>query len=303
MDRLVAMKAFVRVVDCLSFTAAARHLHLAPATVSRLVQYLEKQANVRLLNRSTRTVSPTEEGRAYYDACVRVLEQIENMNAEAASAGRAPEGRIKVGLSSAIARSVLIPALPSLLDAFPKLDVEMAISDNPFDFAKDAVDCTIHIGTVRENSVIAKGVGWIDRIMVASPAYLARYGEPHTLAELKGHVTVAAAWDDGTGLKPWEIHVGGKAAPVAMRSRVMANDADAVISCALAGLGIISGYRFALRSYLDDGSLTEIMRGSVAEAKPVSIVYYPSRHMPNKLRTFIDWFKAVFEEAIEDSGN
>ncbi|MBF3419085.1 LysR family transcriptional regulator [Burkholderia pseudomallei] len=303
MDRLVAMKTFVRVVDCLSFTTAAKHLHLAPATVSRLVQYLEKQANVRLLNRSTRTVSPTEEGRAYYDACVRVLEQIDNMNAEAASAGRAPEGRIKVGLSSAIAKSVLIPALPSLLDAFPKLDVEMAISDDPCDFAKDAIDCRILIGTVRENSVIAKEVGRIARIMCASPAYLTRYGEPRTLAELKDHMTVAAAWDDGTGLKPREIHVGGKVEPVVMKSRIMVDDADAVISCALAGLGIISGYRFALRSHLDDGSLMEIMRGSVAETKPVSIVYYPSRHMPNKLRTFVDWFKAVFEETIVASGN
>ncbi|WP_175884247.1 LysR family transcriptional regulator [Burkholderia sp. BCC0044] len=303
MDRLVAMKAFVRVVDCLSFTTAAKHLHLAPATVSRLVQYLEKQASVRLLNRSTRTVSPTEEGRAYYDACVRVLEQIENMNAEAASAGRAPEGRIKVGLSSAIAKSVLIPALPSLLDAFPKLDVEMAISDDPCDFAKDAIDCRILVGTVRENSVIAKEVGRIARIMCASPAYLTRYGEPRTLAELKDHMTVAAAWDDGTGLKPREIYVGGKVAPVVMKSRIMVDDADAVISCALAGLGIISDYRFALRSHLDDGSLMEIMRGSVAETKPVSIVYYPSRHMPNKLRTFVDWFKAVFEETIVASGN
>jgi LysR family transcriptional regulator, regulator for bpeEF and oprC len=301
MDRLVAMKVFVRVVDCLSFTRAADHMHLATGTVSRLVRSLEEQANVRLLNRSTRSVSPTEEGRAYYDACVRVLEQIDNMNAEAANAGRMPEGRIKVGLSSTIARSVLIPALPSLLEAFPKLDVEMAISDGPFDFAQEAVDCAIRIGTVRENSVVAKEVGRVTRVMCASPAYLARYGEPRTPAELKSHMTVAAVWDDGTGLKPWEVDVDGHAAPVAMKGRVRVNDADALISCALSGLGIISGYRFALRPYLDDGTLTEIMRGRSSPAKPVSILYYPSRHMPNKLRTFVEWFKAVLAQAIEAS--
>ncbi|WP_186310746.1 LysR family transcriptional regulator [Paraburkholderia sp. BCC1886] len=301
MDRVDAMRAFVQVVDCLSFTQAADHLHLATGTVSRFIHGLEKQTNVRLLNRTTRNVSPTEEGRAYYDACVRVLEQIDSMNEDAANAGRTPEGRIKVGLSAAIAKGVLIPALPELLEKFPKLNVEMTISDGQFNLAKEAVDCTLRIGEIRENSVIAREVGRTAPIMCASPSYLARYGEPRTLAELGRHVAVAGARNDGTGLKAWEVGIAGNVAPVTMQSRVMVNDTDSFISCALSGLGIISGYRFALQPYLEDGSLREILQSIPAATTPVSIVYYPNRYMPNKLRVFIDWFKDVFRRAIVDT--
>ncbi|RQN33745.1 LysR substrate binding domain-containing protein [Paraburkholderia tropica] len=126
MDRFDAMRAFVRVVDTRGFTKAAEALNLNTGTVSRMVQILEEQTNVRLLNRTTRSVSPTPEGQTYYEACVRVLEQVDSMNEEAMSAAQSPEGRIKVGMPAIFARGLVIPALPSLLDAYPGLDIELA---------------------------------------------------------------------------------------------------------------------------------------------------------------------------------
>jgi LysR family transcriptional regulator for bpeEF and oprC len=303
MDRLDAMRVFVRVVDSLSFTRAAESLNRGTGTVSRLVQCLEEQASVRLLNRTTRTVSPTDEGRAYYETCVRVLEEIDRLDRETASASDVPSGRVSVGLSAAIAKSVLIPALPALFECYPKLDVKLVVSDDSISLAQDAVDCAIRIGTVRENSVVAREVGRASRVICAAPAYLARFGEPATIAQLQHHIAVASACNDEARAGYCEIDMDAHLAPVAIRSRVIVDDADSLISCALTGLGIISGYRFMLSPYLGSGALREIVVDSSTKpaSKPVSIVYFPSRHMPSRLRIFIAWLKTVLEGAVSES--
>jgi LysR family transcriptional regulator for bpeEF and oprC len=300
MDRVDAMRVFVKVVDTLSFTKTGRSLNLGTPTVSRLVHDLEELANVRLLNRSTRNVSPTAEGLAYYDACLRVLAQLDNMNEEAANAGRIPEGRIKVALSAPLAKYVLIPALRSFLDAYPKLDVEI-ISDDEINLVQEAVDCTIRVGAVKETSVVAREVGRVTKIMCAAPAYLARHGEPKSVAELRAHAIVGSVWNDGFGTKPWQVDVDREHVSVNMRSRVTVHDADSSISCGIEGLGIVSGYAFVLRPYIERGALREITIANRPEAKPVSMIYHPNLQMPNKLRVFIDWFREVLVEALMDS--
>lgn len=277
MDQIDAMRVFVRVVDVLSFTRAADSLNMAPPTVSRLVRDLEAQTRVRLLNRTTRNVSPTDEGRAYYDACVRVLEQVDKMNQEAATAGRAPEGRVKVGLSAGLAKHVLIPALPSLLEKYPKLDVEMVVSDDPTLLAQNIVDCAVRIGEIAQTCVVARDVGRVTRITCASPKYLQRM-----------KLQAASATEQATQ-------------HTVIVNRVQANDDDTVLLCALSGLGVASGFRFMLRPYLDSGALQEITSRHRESPKPVRVVYYPNRHMPGKLRIFVDWLRVVLEDAIRAS--
>ncbi|MCE4062682.1 LysR substrate-binding domain-containing protein [Pandoraea sputorum] len=272
MDRFDAMRVFVRVVDVSSFTRAADSLDMATPTVSRLVKCLEAQTRVRLLNRTTRNVSPTDEGRAYYDACVRVLQQIDTMNQQAAGAGQAPEGRVKVALSAGLAKHVLIPALPSLLEKYPKLDVDIVVSSNPSLLAQNAVDCAVLIGDIAQTCVIARDVGRVTRIHCASPRYLHRMGHP-----------------------------GAAQARHMLSSRVQVDDDDAHLACAISGLGTASGYGFMLRPYLDSGVLQEVGDGHREPPEPVRVVYYPNRHMPGKLRTFIDWLRVVLEDAIRAS--
>lgn len=296
MDRLDAMRAFVRVVDTRGFTRAAEALNLNTASVSRMVQVLEEQINVRLLNRTTRSVSPTPEGLTYYEACVRVLAQVDNMNEEAMSAGQSPEGRIKVGMPSILARGVVIPALPLLLDKYPGLDIELAISDEQFSLAQEAMDCTVRIGPIRESRVVAKEVGRLSHALCAAPSYLRRNGMPRTVGELEDHASVALNHGERGGQKPWETT--GAIAAVSTRRQVTVNDAEAMISCAVSGLGIISAYRLALSPYIEKGLLAEIpIESGVADA-PVSIVFYPSRHLPSKIRVFIDWLCEVLAEGV-----
>jgi LysR family transcriptional regulator for bpeEF and oprC len=301
MDRVEAMRVFVKVVDFRSFTKAADSLHLAKGTVTRFVQVLEELANVRLLNRTTRNVSPTEEGFAYYDACVRVLEQIDSMDEEAANARRAPEGRIKVALSASLAKHILIPALPSFLAAYPKLDVELVVSDEDINLVQEAVDCTIRVGAIKETSVVAREVGKVTKIMCAAPSYLSQYGEPEGVADLRPHPILGVASNDASGIRTWSPSTVRDQAMMPVKNRVTVRDADSSVSCGILGLGIVSGYTFALRSYLECGTLREIMSGNRPNPEPVSIVYYPSRQMPNKLRVFVDWSREVLSQALRDS--
>ncbi|ODP32227.1 LysR family transcriptional regulator [Pandoraea sp. ISTKB] len=272
MDRFDAMRVFVRVVDVSSFTRAADSLDMAIPTVSRLVRCLETQTRVRLLNRTTRNVSPTDEGRAYYDACVRVLQQIDTMDQQAASAGQAPEGRVKVALPAALAKHVLIPALPSLLDKYPKLDVDIVVSTNPALLAQNAVDCAVRIGDIAQTCVVARDVGRVTRILCASPRYLSRVGRS-----------------------------GMASTTQTTSNRVQVDDDEAHMACALSGLGMTSGYGFMLRPYLESGALQQVASGHREPSDPVRVVYYPNRHMSGKLRTFIDWLRVVLEDAIRAS--
>lgn len=296
MDRFDAMRAFVRVVDTRGFTKAAEALNLNTGTVSRMVQILEEQTNVRLLNRTTRSVSPTPEGQTYYEACVRVLEQVDSMNEEAMSAAQSPEGRIKVGMPAIFARGLVIPALPSLLDAYPGLDIELAISDEQFSLAQEAMDCTVRIGPIRESRVVAKEVARMSHALCAAPSYLRRKGLPRTVAELDDHHAVALNHGDRNTQKPWEP--AGVITAVSTKSRIIVDDAEAMISCAVSGLGIVSAYRLALWPYIEKGLLAEIPIDCGLVDAPVSIVFYPSRHLPSKIRLFIDWLGEVLAEGV-----
>lgn len=296
MDRLNAMRAFVRIVDTGGFTRAAETLNLNVGRVSRMVQILEEQTNVRLLNRTTRRVSLTSEGRTYYEACVRVLEQVDNMNKEAMSASENPEGRVKVGMPAILARGVVIPALPSFLAEYPELDIELAISDEEFSLVQEAMDCTIRIGPIRESRVVAKEVGRLSHVLCAAPSYLRRMGVPRTVGELDGHAAVALNHGDRSGQTPLEPASG--IAAVSTRRQISVDDTEAMISCAVAGLGIVSAYRLALWPYIEKGLLAEIPIECGLADTPVSIVFYPSRHLPSKIRVFIDWLRDVLTEAV-----
>jgi LysR family transcriptional regulator for bpeEF and oprC len=194
------------------------------------------------------------------------------------------------------ARGLVIPALPSLLDAYPGLDIELAISDEQFSLAQEAMDCTVRIGPIRESRVVAKEVGRLSHALCAAPSYLRRKGMPRTVAELDGHHAVALNHGDWSLQKPWGP--AGAATAVSRRSRIMVNDEEAMISCAVLGLGIVSAYRLALWPYIEKGLLVEIPIDCGPVDAPVSIVFYPSRHLPSKIRLFMNWLGDVLAEGV-----
>jgi LysR family transcriptional regulator for bpeEF and oprC len=297
MDRLVSMHVFTRVVQAASFVRAAEALQLPAASVSRMVQALEAHLKVKLLHRDTRNVSLTDEGRDYYDRCVQVLSEIEDMEAAVTDARRGPRGRLKVSLPASLAKSVLIPALPDFLARYPHIDIEMALSDRRINLIEDGMDCAIRVGAALDTNLVAKRIGEVARITCASPAYLQRHGEPTSVADLAHHVGVGYVWDDGARSRPWEFTAGEQLQEVQPAQTVFVNDADAYLACGLAGLGIVSASDYTLGPAVRSGQLRQILREYTTPPRPVSILFYPNRHMPHRLRAFIDWFEAVFRAA------
>jgi LysR family transcriptional regulator for bpeEF and oprC len=300
MDRLATMQVFVRVADAASFVRAAEALHLPAASVSRMVQALEAHLKVRLLNRSTRNVTLTAEGRAYYERCARVLSEIDEMEATVAGARQGPGGRLKVSLPASMAKAVLIPALPGFLARYPQIDVELAISDRRVNLIEAGVDCAIRVGASPDPGLVVKHIGEVARITCASPAYLRQHGEPRTVAELARHVGVGYVWDHGGRSRPWEFTVDQQLAQVPMAHAVCVDDADAYLACGIAGLGIVSASAYTLRPAVRSGLLRQILRQYVTPPRPVSIVFRPNRHMPQRLRAFIDWYAAQYQALPQD---
>ena len=294
MDVFGAMKVFVRVVESGSFTKAADVLQLPPPSVSRTVQVLEEHLGTRLLNRTTRRISITEDGQIYYERCVKVLGDVDDMEASLSSAKISPRGKIKVSLPALMANTIVIPALPEFLNAYPEIEVEMALTDRQIDIVEEGVDCVIRVGELADSGLIAKRIGSFTGLIVAAPSYLKKYGVPTTLDDLKNHIAVNYVSGTSGRVQAWDFMVDGKIESIYMKGQVALSDANCYLACGIAGLGIMKGSHYSLDRYIQSGELCEILKDCLSPSRPVSILYPPNRHLSRKLRLFIDWITDVY---------
>jgi LysR family transcriptional regulator for bpeEF and oprC len=299
MDLLFAMKVFTRVVETGSFTRAADALQLPPPTVSRTVQSLEAHFGTRLLNRTTRRLSITEDGNVCYERCVRLLDDVQDLEETVSQAKRSPKGRIKVNLPALMARSIVIPALPAFFAAYPEIEVEMGLTDRQVDIVEEGVDCVIRTGELGDSGLIARRIGQFSGTTCAAPSYLEKYGEPRTLEELQAHIGVNYVSSNSGRVRGWDFYVNGKVELVYMKSLISVNDADSYVTCGLAGLGIMKGSRYSLMEHIASGALREILTDYPPVPRPISLMYSPNRHLPRKVRVFIDWIVELFRSLPE----
>lgn len=190
MDRLQAMQVFTRVVDTNSFTKAAETLSLPRASVTTIIQNLEAFLGVRLMHRTTRRLSLTPDGAAYYERCVRILAEVEETEASFQINNRKPHGKLRVDMPGSLGRLVVIPALNEFRDRYPDIDLQLGLSDRPVDLLQEGVDCVIRVGALQDSSLVARRVGLFEGVTVASRAYLERYGEPRSIDDLADHRAV-----------------------------------------------------------------------------------------------------------------
>lgn len=294
MDRFIAMKVFTRVVESRSFVKAGESLHLATPQVSRMVQSLEAHLGARLLNRTTRSISLTEDGEAYYERCLRVLAEVDEMEAELTNAKLNPSGKLKVNLPSLLAKTTIIPALPEFFATYPDIQIEMGLSDRQVDIIEEGVDCVIRTGDLEDSGLVARRIGLLPRVTCAAPAYLEKYGEPETLEDLGEHIAVNYVSSNTGRIRAWDFLVDGKIESIDMRSMIAVNDVDAYVTCGLYGLGILKGALHPLSPYLQSGALRQILKDYPSPPRPVSIMYARNRHLPRKVRLFADWVADVF---------
>lgn len=299
MDRLQAMEVFTRVVEVSSFTKAADNLNLPRATVTNTIQALEAHLGVKLLHRTTRRVNVTEDGAAYYERCVRILAEIEETEGAFTHARITPKGRLRVDMPGAIGKMILLPSLSEFRERYPDIELMLGMSDRPIDLIQEGVDCVIRAGSLPDSNMIARRIGSMKMIQVASPDYLARYGEPETIADLERHVCVNY-FSSRTG-KNIDVSfiVDGQSVDVPVTGMVSVNDAEAYVTAGLMGLGIIQPPRFMVRELLAAGALREILPHLQSEAIPISVMYPQNRHLSQKVRVFVDWVVELFGRCPE----
>lgn len=295
MDRFDAMRLFVRVVEQRSFTQAAQDLGLPRSTATDAIKQLETRLGVRLLQRTTRTVSPTLDGEAYYRRCLAILGDIED--AEAAFAGAKPRGLLRVDVQGTLARRFVLPGLPAFLARYPDLELFMGEGDRWVDLVREGVDCVLRVGEPRDTDMVARRVAMLAEVTCASPGYLAEFGVPTSIQALEGHCMVGFRSSATGALLPLEFIKDGAARYVTLPTKLSVTGAESYSTAARLGLGLIQAPRYNLEADLARGTLVEVLPQHPPAPSPVSLLYPRNRQLSPRVRVFIDWLVETFAEA------
>jgi len=298
MDRIDHLRIFVRIAACGSFSQAAEQLGLPRATVSLAVQQLEARLGARLLHRTTRRVGLTPDGEALLGRAAALVADVEDLEQQFRPTGGAIVGRLRVDVPSRIARRLVAPALPTFLERYPQIGVELGSSDRMVDLVQEGVDCALRVGALAPStpsSLVARAVGAFELINCASPAYLARHGTPLAPEDLQQHLAVDYVSPTSGRAAPWEWQQGPATHTAPVRSRVAVNNAETYIACALAGLGLIQVPLFDVREHLKAGELVEVMAHARPAAMPVHWVLPHRRHPSRRLQVFLAWADSVLQ--------
>lgn len=293
MDRLEAMRVFARVTDRRSFTLAAEDLGLPRSTVTDAVKHLEKRLGVRLLERTTRHVSPTLDGEAYYRRCLSILADVED--AEGAFAGVKPRGLLRVDVHGTLARHFVLPALPRFLDAYPEIELHMSEGDRLADLIREGIDCVLRAGEPKDTDMIARRIAVLEESTLASPGYLARFGVPRRIEALEGGHRMVGFHSTATGgLLPLEFTVSGKVRTIVLPATVSVTAAESYVAAAKLGLGLIQVPRYHAEAAMKTGELIEVLPKFPPTPTPISLLYPRNRQLSPRVRVFIDWIASEF---------
>ncbi|ANB76630.1 LysR family transcriptional regulator [Paraburkholderia phytofirmans] len=302
MDRLQAMQVFTRVVDTNSFTRAAETLDLPRASVTTIIQNLEAFLGTRLMHRTTRRLSLTPDGAAYYERCVRILADVEETEASFQSGNKKPHGKLRIDMPGSIGRLLVIPSLCEFHTRYPDIDLQLGLTDRPVDLLQEGVDCVVRVGALQDSSLVARRIGLFEGVTCAAPGYIERAGMPASLDDLDNHKAVNY-FSSRTGRTiDWAFMVDGKEIEVKMKGIVSVNDADAYVTCGLEGFGLIQPALFMVLPHLRSGQLVEVLPELKPLPMPISAVYPHSRHLSPKVRVFVDWIAELFDRCPLLSG-
>lgn len=293
------MHIFARVAELASFTQAAEALGIPKASASTAVQQLETQLGTRLLHRTTRCVQLTQDGQAYYERCKDLLadvDELQSMFQHAEGAGL--KGRVRIDMSTGMARNVVVPRLPELLARHPGLEVELSSTERRVDVVREGFDCVLRTGAVVDSSLVARPLGLARLVNCASPAYLRAHGTPRSLADLPGHRLVHFVNTLGARSAGFEAVVDGALVLTPMQGALTVNNAEAYMAGCLAGLGLIQVPHLGVVDLLARGDLIEVLPQLAAPPMPLTLMYANRRNLPRRVRTVMDWLAQVVAEHL-----
>jgi DNA-binding transcriptional LysR family regulator len=287
MNRLESMSVLLAVVDAGSLSAAGRKLGMPLATVSRKVSELEAALGTRLLIRSTRQLALTEPGHGYVAACRRILEDVGEAERNAAGEYRTPRGELVITAPVVFGRLHVLPILVEFLQAYPEINVRLALGDRIVNLLDEHVDLGLRIGTLPDSGMVATGVGSLRRVACASPAYLTKAGTPRHPRELGAHSCVS--FDVLSAGNTWRFEDKGSESLVPINPRLTVSTAEAAIDAAVAGLGVTCVLSYQAEAALRTGKLALVLQSFEPAPIPVSLVQSSQGRLPLKLRALLDF--------------
>lgn len=293
MDRFQEMQVFVRIADRCSFSLAAEDLQIPRATVTNLLKRLEQRLGVRLLERTTRQVHMTHDGEAFYHRCARLLADLEET--ENSFRDVPPKGLLRVSLQGTLAKYFVMPALGDFLTQYPDITLQMGEDDRLVDLVREGVDCVLRAGTLQDSSMIGRQVALMEQVTVASPAYLARHGDPADLDALRTHLAVnyvSSATGRTTGL---DFTVNGTVVEIKLDAVVSVSGSELYTGAALTGLGLVQVPRYRIATELAEGRLKIVLPSFPPPRMPVSVLYPHNRLLSARVRVFTQWLGQRFD--------
>lgn len=295
MDRIDELRVFARVVECESFTRAAETLRVPRSTVSMAIKGLEDRVGARLLSRTTRSVAPTHDGTAFYERCLRLIADFDEIEGLFRAPTLQPRGQLKVNVPGRIGRLIIAPALPEFVATYPDITLELGITDRTVDLQAEGIDCVIRVGKLADSNLIAKRVGEIAIVNCASKAYIDKFGMPRRVHDLKRHRVVAYVPPKGGSPEPWEYTTTTGIRTVEVPAELLVDNAEMLIACCLAGLGLIQVPAYDVRDHIARGELVEVLPRHRATSMPIHIVYSHRRHLSGRLQVFIEWASQLLQ--------
>lgn len=298
MPYLESLRVFVRVVELGSITSGGRDLRMTPAVASNRVKELEGRLGVRLFNRTTRNLSPTEVGKVFYDHARKVIETLDEAEAVVAGFSDKPRGTIRVTAPLGVGRRIVAPLIPAFADKYPNVDVQLRLSDRKVDLFEDGLDVAFVLGELKDSNLKLRKIADCDRILVAAPEYLETHGTPQTPDDLLGDHNCLLLRFPRSPEYFWTLQTEDGLRKIEAKGRYDADDGDVLTQWALEGAGIANKPRFDVAQHLRSGALVEIL----SDTPPLPAAFgclYPHRKLQDpKIRLFVDFVASESKQRI-----
>lgn len=286
-----SIRIFIEIVESGSLSRAAENLQIHRPAVTKALQLLEQHSGTRLLQRTTRRISLTPDGDAFYRRSKPLLAQADEL-LESFGAGRAIHGQLRVDMPIAFAALRVIPNLPDFYRQHPEIDIVLSSSDRRRDMLREGLDCVLRVGGLDDGDYIARKVGNIKITTCASPAWLAQHGTPETLDDLHQHQAINWVNNNSRQIHPWTFTTPDGIAEITLPGKLVVDNSEAYIAAGLAGLGLMQGMNLFLQPYIDRGLLVEVLPEHRSPDRKLSLLY-PHRHLSRKVRVFTEWLESL----------
>ncbi len=296
MDKFNDINIFVRSAQTRSFSVAAQQLKMSPSAVSKAVMRLEESLGIRLMNRTTRKITLTDDGAAFYERCRQILGELEEAELEVTRSQSTPTGTLRIDLTTELGQLHIIPALPQFIERYPDLKLNISLGNRIADVIEEGIDAVVRIGVGPDSSLIMHGLGTARFIVCAAPNYLRRSGIPQTLEDLKHHncISFVSPW---TGrVFDWQFQQDGQEIRLPVEGNLCLNNGESILDVALAGVGLVQIYNYIANEAIARGKLKPVLEKYVAPGSPISVVYPQKRHLSAKIRAFVNFMSELMAQ-------